>query len=442
MKSRILLLFAAALLAGCGGQRPQSESKPGASTVAKVQKVSPQRKELVRVVEQPGTVQAYEETPLYARLAGYVKKFHKLIGDKVNPGDVLAEISIPELVEESNQKEQLVKQALVEVELARKNLATAEAHVTAVAAQVKVAESALTRAQASYERWQSEHRRMTKYVADKVLERQTLDETLNQFKAAEATRDETRAQIIATQALEAKSVAEKNRAEVDVMLAQAREHVAKAEARRVAELVKYTRVPAPYAGVVTKRNVDTGHFVQPADSGRAVPLYTVVRRDKVLVVIYVPELDAVLVRERQPVTVTVQALGGRAFLGTVSRTSWALEPGTRTMRAEIDLENPQDELRSGMYVYARVTTKLPPAWVLPAAAVVKQGDQLMCFRVEGTRVVRTPVQVGHSDGESVQVLRWQKTAAPVTWAEFSEGMTVAAKAKGLTDGQTVEVAGR
>lgn len=446
MKLRYLLLFL--LLTGCQQKPDHPEGKSGDAPATKVKKVTPLRKALQRTVEQPGTIQAYEETPLYARLAGFVdKKIHKLIGDEVKQGDVLAEIAIPELVEEANQKKALVDQAKVEVEQAQKNLLTAGANVAAAEALVKVAKAAKNRAQANHDRWKSESERITKLAADKVIDTQTRDETLNQFRSAEAARDETVEQIASAVATAAKSEAEKNRAVVDVRLAQARQQVSEAEARRLGELVKYTKIRAPFDGVVTRRNVDPGHFVQPADSGKAEPLFTVARVEPVLIAISVPEADAALVRKGQKVDVVVQVLGGRVFSGKVSRTSWALEPGSRTLRTEIDLENAIDSdtkerpLRPGLYAYARITTALPAAWVLPVSAVVKQGEQLVCFRIDGGKAVRLPVQVGHTDGDWVQVIRKQRTASPMTWEEFTGMEVIARKGKGLTDGQTVTVEG-
>jgi RND family efflux transporter MFP subunit len=445
-------LLSCALLVGCDRPPAHPEGKVAEQAAGKVQTVAPERKALKRLIEQPGTIQADAETPLYAKLAGFVHKIHKDIGDNVKgpkydkdgketrPGDVLATIDNPELVEESKQKDALVEQAKVEVEQAQKNALTAEAAVTAAQAQVKVAEAAKTRALANYKRWQSESQRVARLVAEKVLDSQVADETHNQYKAAEAARDETLAQVTSADAAMRKVEAERDRAAVDVRLAAARQKVAEAEARRLRELLRYTTIRAPFDGVVSQRSVVAGHFVQPAGSDKAAPLYTVVRLDPVRIVVNVPEADAGLVTKDLPARVAVQVLGGREFTGKVSRTSWALEQGSRTLRTEIDLPNKEGQLRPGMYTYARITAELPPAWVLPAGAVVKQGDQMVCFRVENGKAIRTPVRVGHGDGESVQVLFWQKAGEPSRWEEWTGKEVIARKARGLTDGQAVEVA--
>ena len=122
-------------------------------------------------------------------------------------------------------------------------------------------------------------------------------------------------------------------------------------------------------------------------------MFRVARLDPVRVVVQVPEADAGLVARGPAGPVTVQALAGPELTGTVTRTSWSLEPGSRTLRAEIDLPNKDGRVRPGMYVYARITAELPEAWAVPAAAVGKAGDEPVVYLVEGGKAVRTPVQV-------------------------------------------------
>jgi multidrug efflux pump subunit AcrA (membrane-fusion protein) len=163
----------------------------------------------------------------------------------------------------------------------------------------------------------------------------------------------------------------------------------------------------------------------------------VARRDKVRVVVAVPEAEAGLVREQAPVKLRIEAAGSTPFEGKVARTSWSLAPGVRTLRAEVDLPNEQDRLRPGMYVYAQITCPSPERWTLPAAAVVKQGEAWACFLIEGGKVVRALVQVGRGDGQYTEVLKYQRPGA-TSWVEWTGSEEVAAKAAGLSDGQAVE----
>src|SRR5581483_2766330 len=101
-----------------------------------------------------------------------------------------------------------------------------------------------------------------------------------------------------------------------------------------------------------------------------------------------PEADAAWVRDKAKAAVRVQALRGRVFEGTVTRTAWALEPRSRTLHTAIDLPNPDKALRPGMYAYAAITVTLSPTWTLPAAAVAKQGDAAVAFLVRDGKAVR------------------------------------------------------
>ena len=91
-----------------------------------------------------------------------------------------------------------------------------------------------------------------------------------------------------------------------------------------------------------------------------------------------------------------------------------------------------------MYVYARITGWLPEAPVLPASALVKQGDAIVCFLIENGKALRTPVQVGRTDGQFTQFLQRQTTNAAAPWVKITGQETVAASAAGLVDGQSVQ----
>jgi HlyD family secretion protein len=446
----VLVLVLGGVL-GCGTDHaPPKEQKPGDLPPASVNAVRPERKSLLRVVEQPGTVRPYEETELYAKVSGYIAKMNADIGQKVRgpkfdaagretePGEVLAELAVPELIAEEKQKQASVRQTRAEKVQAEKALASADANVHAMDAAVVEAKAGIARAQAHYDRWESEAKRTAGLVQRGVIDAQTRDETENQFKSAQAAREEARARVVSAEALVRKAKTDRDKSEADVSAAQARIDVAEADAGRLAALIGYTRIRAPYDAVVTRRRAHTGDLLQ-VSGPRGEALFTVARRNPVRLVVNVPEAEAALVQTGGEVRLTVPALKGSALKGKVTRTSWALEPGSRTLRTEIDAPNDYDRLRPGMYLYAHLTAQLPEEWVLPVAAVAKQGDMVVCFLIEDGKAVRTPVQLGHTDGKYTEVLRRQKPGAPPGWTEFTGKEAVAAKAAGLVDGQRVRV---
>ncbi len=447
MRSRFgLVLSLAPLLAVCGcgpaALPPPAASDTPAVTVAVVQ---PERKTLHLAVRQPGSIEAFEQTPMFSKLAGYVEAFHFDIGAHVRKGDVLADLWVPEMVVQLRQKEALVQQAEADVLQARESATAAAASVKSSAARVKEAEAGRLRAEAELKRFKSQHERLTRVGQTGVLDRDAVEETRYALDAALAGVDEVEARVKSAEAMRDETTAKLSKARTDIVVAEAHLQVARADRDEVKTLLQYTHLTAPFDGVVTRRTVDTRHFVQPATGPRAEPLFVVERRDKMRIFVDVPESDAAWVAKDAKARLLVPALQGREFTGEVARTSYALDRTARTLVAEIDLLNPDDQLRPGMYVTATITAETPAVLALPASAIATQGDvtqgyQTFCFLVEGGHAVRTLVQAGRSDGQFTEVLRRQKPGSPPIWLEFTTDDPVALKAAGLTDGQKVQVA--
>jgi RND family efflux transporter MFP subunit len=393
------------------------------------------KREILRLrVGQPGQMQAFEHTPIYPKITGYVLKWHVDIGDRVDDGQVLAELYVPEMMKELKQKEETVNQVRKAFEVARGRVATAAAVVDEIKA-------GLLRAEANHERWRLEYDRIAK-LAGTVIDAQTKVETWNQLQSAKAGEEEARAKIVTAGASWDEARAAQDKAAADIA-------VADADRQRMAALVDYAKLRAPFAGVVTRRNINTGDFVQPPTAGKGEPLYIVERQDMMRIFVAVPETDAAWVRPGLKGKVSVQALQGQEFAGEVARTSRSLDPTTRTLLAEIDLPNSQDRLRSGMYAYATIAAE-QEGLTLPASAVVTQGEvtqgyQSFCFIEKEGKAQRVVIELGVRQGSRVQVLRKQLKAAtasePAVWQEFSgEERVVQENASSLADGQAVNVA--
>jgi multidrug efflux pump subunit AcrA (membrane-fusion protein) len=430
------------LLAGCARTTAQPPAvvapAPDAAPPAVVLPVGPAEwRSLTRAVEQPGRVEPFAQTPLHAKVPGFVRAIHKDIGDEVAAGTPLAEIAVPELEQELAQKQALVAQAAAEVEQAKRLLAAAEANVGSAESAVAEAKAGRARVRANFDRWKSESQRVAGLVERRVIDEQTRDETFNQLRSAEAALEEVEARVRSAQAAQVESTARRDKARADVTVAEAKARVAAADEGRVRALLAYTHIAAPFKGVVTARSVDVGHFLQP--SVRDEPLFVVTQADPVRVFVDVPEADAAFVRPGAAVEVRVQALRGRRFPGRVTRTAWALDAKARTLRTAIDLSNPDGTLRPGMYAYAALTVTLPEAWTLPAAAVVHQGDATHAFLVRDGKAVRAEVQTGHGDGTRVEVFKVEAPSAGsgTAWVEVTGKETFVLHAAGVSDGQAV-----
>lgn len=416
MRSSCLLL-ALLLSVGCQPQAVGPSAAPSPSASKALTFVKPERRSLIRVIEQPGTIQPFEQTQLVARLPGYVRNVNADIGQPVTgpksdatgrltqPGQLLAELDVPELVEEAHQKDALTALAEAEVQLAQRALAAAEAQIATANSLVSEAKAGLARVQAQYERWESESRRLTDLAARGVIDAQTRDETQKQFQAAAASKEEALSRLNSALSAVRKAQADYGKCEADVAVAQAKVKVAAAEAKRLKALLEFAAIRAPFDGVVTQRHVNLGDFLQP--SGGRTSLFTITRLDPVRAVLPVPETEANLVDSSTVARLTLPGLGGATLAAKITRTSWALEAGARTLRAEIDLPNPNHQLRPGMYVFARLESKLPEAWTLPVACLTKQGDHWTARLKTSTETLRVVVKPGHSDGQFTEVRAWR-----------------------------------
>ncbi|CAN5696465.1 efflux RND transporter periplasmic adaptor subunit [soil metagenome] len=190
-------------------------------------------------------------------------------------------------------------------------------------------------------------------------------------------------------------------------VASASANVAAAEAnvQRLRQTENFKRVLAPFAGVITRRNVDVGDLIDAGGGGGGRSLFVLSQTDPLRVYVNVPQAYAQLIKPGQPVTITQAELRGRKFQGTVARTAASIDATTRTMQVEIALPNKDGTLLPGAFVQATMALEATGAMSIPANALL--------FRGEGTRVavvdpqgkvsLRT-VNLGRNYGESVEIL--------------------------------------
>jgi RND family efflux transporter MFP subunit len=411
------------VLPGCqpGGAGSTGSKGEGAAQqllpAVRVTTVKPERKTITRQTREPGQIEAFQRTPLYAKVAGFVRRFHVDIGDHVQGpyydksgqptrrGQLLAEISIPELDQELLEKEAAVDQVEAEIGQARAALKVARTRVRSAEAELEQARAAVDRRDADLEKWSSEYRRIVELAKSASINPKVVDETKSQLRAAEAAVRDAASMVQAADAAIDESHALVEKAVADEAAAKARKKSAEANQARVTALVDYQRVEAPFDGTVSERNTDEGHFVQPAEAAQARPLFTIVRTDSVRIFVDVPDTDATMVDRDDRVIVQVDALGKRRFPGTVARTSWALDPSTRTLRTEIDVLNENGELRPGMYAFATIIlAEHPDVLAIPLSAVRTENDKSSCFCLVAGKLVQTPISLGLSDGKDVEVV--------------------------------------
>lgn len=183
--------------------------------------------------------------------------------------------------------------------------------------------------------------------------------------------------------------------------------VAKANMERIDTLLRYSRLTAPFSGVITMRHVDPGAFIPAATGGNAAAAAVLTLMDfaTVRVQVAVPESDAALIREGQPVTVNVEGLPGRSVEGKVSRHSYALDDASRTMLVESDLPNPDLTLRPGMYAIVKIgIEKHTGALLIPVESLVMEKANTFAFVVNGDKASKRAIKVGFNNGTKAEVL--------------------------------------
>ena len=383
MGCRLLALGLLAALAGPGCSHEAPAPVASVSTPPTVQVITPPVRKIVRVVGQPSFIEAYERTAIYPKPTAYIEEWKVDIGDKVTKGQVLATLFVPELVEDYGTKQATVRLDDQRIKLALEVVKVANADVKAAQASLEEAKAIEAKFGAEVDRWDSEVKRLDNEVKRGIVDPQILLESTNQWKASfgragsrQGNMLKAKAELLSKEATEAK-------AKVDVAVARADLTVAKSETERLKAWVGYLTLHAPYDGVIVVRNANTGDFVLPTTGdptamehaprmspGGAAPIYVVDRTDVVRVFVDIPEQDANYVQIGTKATVLAKAYRDEPIAGSVTRTSWALNAKSRTLRAEIDLKNPNSQLLPGMYAYAKVIIERPGVPALPLAALV------------------------------------------------------------------------
>jgi RND family efflux transporter MFP subunit len=313
----LLTLVVAALFgSACSKEKPveaESGKSTGVSTVA-VAKATVE--DLSRGMKLTAEFKPFQEVDLMAKVAGYVKTISVDVGDRVKEGQVLATLEIPEMADDRARAQAGVDRSQAEVARAKD--------------QIQQAESAHEIAHLSYTRLAEVSKQKPGLVAQ-----QEIDDAHGKDLVAEAQLSGARSNLAA---------------------AEEQVHVNNAELQKINTLFDYTRVVAPFSGVITKRYADTGSMIQAgtSSSSQAMPLVKLSENSRLRLILPVPESAVPTIHIGQQVMVQVQTLN-RSFPGTVARFSDKVSLATRTMDTEVDVPNPGLVLIPGMYAEVNLT---------------------------------------------------------------------------------------
>ena len=355
----VIALLALVLLTGAivGGTAPRLRRNAAVNALAEEAATSLPR---VNVVEaRPGSQTATQqlpgnslpllETSVFARTNGYLKQWYVDIGDHVEEGQLLAEISAPDVD--------------AQLEQAKANLALAEANLPLAVANADVA----------------------KVTLDRFIEAGPgTGATLLQIDQQRAAVKTTAAQVEA-----AKATIAVNQAAVELNTV----------------LQKFQRIVAPFPGVITARNVDPGDLVS-ADAPTTTELFHLMRTDTIRVFVDVPQVYSTAIKVGQKAVVFRREEPENEYSGTVVRTANALDPNSRTLLTQVNVPNPEDELRPGMYLQVKFDfdRQLPPLLIPTAAIIIRSAEPRVAILDDQHRVGYKSVQLGRDYGAVIEIV--------------------------------------
>jgi membrane fusion protein (multidrug efflux system) len=319
---------------------------PHAEATTKVDVVAPKLLTSSSALALPGVARALEETKIYPRTTGYVRKWYVDIGDKVKEGQLLAEIDTPDLQAQ-------LSQALAQLAQAR--------------ASVKQYEAQRDYSKSNTSRYQN--------LADQKL-------------VSGSQLEQTQAQAATDQAT--------------VSAAQSNVTAQEANVRRLTDLQGFAKVTAPFAGTITTRSIDRGALL--TDTGTT-PMYTLVATDPIRVFVDVPQTVAPSIRVGNDAQITVREFPGRVFAGKIARTAGSLDPDLHTMSTEVDVPNADNALLPGMYVQAGLTLPVPHKVVeIPATALFSDAQGVRVAVVDAQNKVHfVPITIERDTGATLWV---------------------------------------
>ena len=359
---------------GSGDRRPRARGAvpvlwrkdTASSDLATVAVTKVTRGDVIQVLKITAAFRAFQEIDVHAKVAGFLKSISVDVGDRVQEGQLLAVLEIPELQDEMQQDEAGVKRAQEEINRAKADLERA-------ASVHEVAHLGATRLSSVLK------------ARPNLVAQQDIDEAVGRDLIAEAQVSTAKASLAS---------------------AQEQLAIAKASQNKTKTLFAYSQITAPFAGVITHRYADTGAMIQAGTSSQTqtMPVVKLSQNSRLRLVIPVPESAVSRVRVGASVELNVQSLH-KAFTGRIARFSDRLDTDTRTMRVEVDVLNPNDELVPGMYADASmVLDEAKNVLVAPVEAIDRTEDSPRVFLVnrEGHVELRD-VKIGLEAGDRVEL---------------------------------------
>lgn len=344
------MAFFCTLLLGAVGSIAHAESSEEQKPIVPVVEVL--RGNLSREISFDAELKPYQEVELRAKVTGFVENMKADVGDSFKEGEVIATLDVPELKLEIEHAQAAQRRGLAEVDRAKANAEEAHLNFTRLAAADK----------------QQPH----------LIAAADLDAATAKDRSAQAALD----------------------------AAKQEELVAESEVKRLRTMMEYTKMTAPFTGVITRRYADTGALIQAGTSGGAAPVVRFSQNDKLRAVFPVSLSFVARIKVGDPVEIRVDSMK-RTLHGTVARFTRKVETATRTMDAEVDVPNPDLSLIPGIYAVAVLQAdERKDALVIPIEAVLrdKNGSSVYVVNKEH-KIEERQVQLGLETPAKIEVLK-------------------------------------
>ena len=315
-------------------------------------------------LDLPGDMQALVDSPIFARVDGYLRTRLVDYGDRVKTGQLLAEIDTPELDQQIRQARAAVSQS--------------QSALNEMRADLDLSKANQNMARLTVERW----RRLAK---GGVVARQEADQKEADFAVTEAQVARAQAAIATTQ----ETV-----------------HANEANLHRLDDMKAFARITAPFDGVITARNVDIGTLVNSGNGGAARELFHIAQIQVMRIFVNVPQTNVASMHPGQTAELRVQELPGQVFSARVTRIANALDATSRSMLTVLEVPNPRGALMPGMYAQVRFSTGRAEAAVLVPGDVLilgRQGPRVAVVAPDH-RIHLRPIRIGQDLGSEIEVV--------------------------------------
>lgn len=311
-------------------------------------------------LQLPGSIQALVEAPLLARADGYLKQRFVDIGDRVRSGQTLAIIEAPELDEQVRQAQAALDQARAAVSQAQANLRQGQAELELARVTAK---------------------RFAGLVGDGSVSAQENDQYQAQYQA---------------------KISSINALEQAVTVQRSSVGAAEANLARLENIKRYRIVTAPFDGVITQRNLDSGALVNQGNT----LLFRIAQAGELRIYINVPQSNSGFVHKGDKASISVSNLPGRDFTGEIARTANALDPVTRTLLVEIHIANPNNILLPGMYAQVKLsaTRENRPIVIPSTALIVSSSGTRAAIVPPNHRIHLQAIVPGRDYGDRIEVM--------------------------------------